>query len=209
MAMTFQECLDYIRSDLYRLNGDLSVKSFLKYFLAEPGFKYLVVMRLCRYLNQKKLLLPLYLVAWFIFRQLRYRYGIAISFRTDIGHGFYIGHFGGIVVNRQVKIGNNCNISQGVTLAQANRGKHEGCPTIGDRVYIGPGAKIFGSIKIGNDVAIGANCVVTDDVPDHAVVVGVPGKVISMKGSVGYVNNVWPPGSPVLSDSLTDRITQS
>lgn len=55
-------------------------------------------------------------------------------------------------------------------------------------MYIGPGAKMFGSIKIGNNVAIGANCVVTKDIPDNAVVVGIPGKVISYEGSNGYVN---------------------
>jgi serine O-acetyltransferase len=55
-------------------------------------------------------------------------------------------------------------------------------------VYIGPGAKIIGAVRVGNNVAIGANCVVTKDVPDNAVVVGVPGKIISFRGSQGYVN---------------------
>jgi len=85
-------------------------------------------------------------------------------------------------------IGKNCNISHQVTLGIANRGTHKGVPIIGDNVYIGPGAKIIGDINIGNNVAIGANCVVTKDVPDNAVVVGVPGKVISYEGSMGYVN---------------------
>lgn len=55
---------------------------------------------------------------------------------------------------------------------------------------IGPGAKIFGNIRIGNGAAIGANCVVTHDVPENAVVVGIPGKVISYKGSKGYINRI-------------------
>ena len=80
-------------------------------------------------------------------------------------------------------------ISQGVTLGQANRGKNKGYPQIGDNVYIGPGAKIVGKIKIGNDVAIGANCVVTKDVPNNSVIVGIPGKVISQAGSIEYINN--------------------
>ena len=67
--------------------------------------------------------------------------------------------------------------------------KKKGSPIIGDNVYIATGAKIIGAIKIGNNVAIGANCVVTKDIPDNAVVVGVPGKVISYEGSKGYVNN--------------------
>ncbi len=114
--------------------------------------------------------------------------GIDIPFSTEIGSGFYIGHFGGIIVNDKSVIGKNCNISQGVTLGQANRGKNKGYPTLGDNVYLGPGAKIVGAVKIGNNVAIGANCVVTKDVPDNSVVVGIPGKIISKEGAVGYVN---------------------
>lgn len=92
------------------------------------------------------------------------------------------------MINEAVSIGRNCNISQGVTLGQANRGKRKGAPIIGDNVYIGAGAKIIGKVKIGNNVAIGANCVVTKDIPDNAVVVGVPGKVISYEGSKYYIN---------------------
>ena len=129
-----------------------------------------------------------YPVALWMLQRQRYRLGIAIPHVTQIGSGFYIGHFGGIVIHEDCKIGKNCNISQGVTIGQANCGERAGCPVIGDNVYIGPGAKIFGAITIGSDVAIGANCVVTKDVPDHAVVVGVPGRVVSDAGSAGYVN---------------------
>lgn len=67
-----------------------------------------------------------------------------------------------------------------------NRGRRKGTPIIGHHVYIGPGAKLIGAVRVGNHAAIG--CVVTDDVPDYAVVVGVPGKVVSFEGSIGYVN---------------------
>jgi len=114
--------------------------------------------------------------------------GISIQIETIIGSGFYIGHFGEIVIHPMSEIGKNCNISQGVTIGKANRGKNKGYPVLGDNVYLGPGAKIVGAVKIGNDVAIGANCVVTKDIPDHSVVVGIPGRVISQGGSQGYVN---------------------
>ncbi len=65
--------------------------------------------------------------------------------------------------------------------------KTEEGPTIGDNVYIAPGVKVFGKIKIGDNVAIGANCVVTKDIPDNAVVVGIPGRIISNEGSGGYI----------------------
>jgi len=56
-------------------------------------------------------------------------------------------------------------------------------------VYIGPGAKVIGAITVGNNVVIGANAVVSRDIPDNAVVAGVPAEIISMKGSVGYIRN--------------------
>ena len=74
-----------------------------------------------------------------------------------------------------------------MVIGHAGRGGKQFVPIIGDRVYIGPGAKLFGKIRIGNDVAIGANAVVTKDVPDNAVVVGVPAKIISYKGSSDFI----------------------
>jgi serine O-acetyltransferase len=146
-------------------------------------------MRTCRFAREHALCrYTVYRFAHFMFMRYTYKFGISIPFETSIGSGFYIGHFGGIVVNERSVIGKNCNISHGVTLGEANRGERKGCPVIGDNVYIGPGAKIVGAVRIGNDVAIGANSVVTKDVPDHSVVVGIPGRVISQDGSAGYVN---------------------
>lgn len=88
-------------------------------------------------------------------------------------------------------IGENCNLSQGVTIGKANRDQEGGFPILGDRVYVGPGAKIFGSVRIGDDAAIGANAVVTKDVPAMGVVGGVPARLISDKGSVGYINKIY------------------
>jgi serine O-acetyltransferase len=119
----------------------------------------------------------------------RYKYGIHVPYSTRIGSGLYIGHFGGIIVDNQALIGRNCNLSQSVTIGQANRGRNKGHSIIGDNVYIGPGAKIVGAVRIGNNVAIGANCVVTHDIPENSVVVGIPGRVISTAGAVGYVNH--------------------
>lgn len=150
--------------------------------------KFSFWMRLCSVLYGKRAYLPLYAVALLRYKHYQFKYGISIPFTTKIGRGFYIGHFGCIVVNPAVVIGKNCNISQGVTIGSANRGENEGCAVIGDGVYIGPGAKIIGHVAIGDNVAIGSNAVVTHDVPTNAVVVGVPAKVISMKGAEGYVN---------------------
>ncbi len=170
-----------IKLDLYRYYGKISLKIFLKSYFLIPGFNYMVWFRI-----GEKFKNPI--VKYIIYRK-SIRFGIQIPIDTNIGEGFYIGHFGDIVINGQSKIGKNCNISQGVTIGQSSRGKNRGHPTIGDNCYIGPGAKIIGNIKLGNNVAIGANAVVTKDVEDYAVVVGIPGKVISHHGSVGYVIN--------------------
>lgn len=189
--MKFNEYKFLVYSDFYRITDFRGWWKFIKLLFNHEGFSYTFWMRTCSYLKRKKLLkLFLYPIAKGIFRHYKYKYGIVIPFTTKIGSGFYIGHFGQIIVNGNSIIGKNCNISQGVTLGQVNRGNKIGSPIIGDNVYIGPGVKIIGNIKVGNDVAIGANCVVTKDIPDNAVVVGIPGKVISFAGSTGYVNRI-------------------
>ena len=72
---------------------------------------------------------------------------------------------------------------------KSHQGARKGTSVIGDNVYIGPGSIVIGSIRIGNNVAIVANTVVTKHVPYNAVVVGVPGRVISLNGSTDYVMN--------------------
>ena len=112
-----------------------------------------------------------------VFTHYKYKFGCASPHSTSIGRGLYIGHIQDIVINERAVIEDNSNISQGVTIGQANRGRRKGTPVIGSNVYIGPGAKIVGAVQVGDHVAIGANCVVTDDVPDYAVVVGNAGAV--------------------------------
>jgi len=183
--MRFRELKFLIKSDLYRYIGKISISLIIKTWLYDPGFKYTFWMRICKFLRQTALFkYSIYRIAILFLNHYKYKYGISIPFMTKIGSGFYIGHFGCIVVNPNAIIGDNCNISHGVTIGQSNRGQRKGYPTIGNNVYIAPGAKIIGNIKIGNNVAIGANCVVTNDIPDDAVAVGIPARVISYKGSL-------------------------
>ena len=113
--------------------------------------------------------------------------GIAIQPQATIGEGLYIGHGGSIYVGGKVRMGKNCNLSHEVTIGVAGRGDKRGMPILGDRVYIAPGAKVFGKLQIGDDVAIGANAVVTKSIPDRAVAVGIPARVISDAGSFDFV----------------------
>jgi serine O-acetyltransferase len=187
--MRFREFIGLVESDLYRHTGNVSIPLVLRNIMFTPGFKYSFWMRLCTYLSQQTFSkYSIYWVSAIMLAHYRDKYGIDIPFTTQIGRGLYIGHSGGIVVGAE-SIGNNFSISQGVTIGQTNRGEKKGRPTIGNNVYVGPGAIVIGNIKIGDNVAIGANSVVTKDIPDNAVVVGVPGRVISYRGAEGYLLN--------------------
>lgn len=111
--------------------------------------------------------------------------GYEIPINT-IGPGLALTHRGTIVINDQAQIGANCKINVCVNIGSRGKEQQE-VPRIGDNVYIGPGAKIFGAIEIGNDVAIGANSVVNKNVEDHATVVGVPAKCINHNGTNGLL----------------------
>ncbi|MGQ4648013.1 DapH/DapD/GlmU-related protein [Lyngbya aestuarii] len=107
--------------------------------------------------------------------------------RAKIGKGLYMPHATGIILHIDSQIGEYCNLGHQVTIGVGGRGEKQGTPQLGDRVFVGPGAKIFGPITIGNDVAIGANAVVTKDLPNNAVAVGIPAKIISYKGSQDFI----------------------
>jgi serine O-acetyltransferase len=113
--------------------------------------------------------------------------GVELPNRAEIGAGLYMPHANGIVVHIDAKIGRYCNVAQQVTIGVGGRSPDRGTPMLGERVFIGPGAKLFGAIAIGNDVAIGANAVLMKDLPDFAVAVGVPAKVISYAGSQEFI----------------------
>ena len=105
--------------------------------------------------------------------------GIELPCEVEVGDGFVIDHFGGIVVSGYAKFGHHCRIRNGVVVGLKNV-EDVVAPVFGDYVDIGAGAKVLGRIKIGNHVHIGANAVVLTDVPDNSIAVGVPA-VIKMK----------------------------
>jgi serine O-acetyltransferase len=120
----------------------------------------------------------------FLSHRVRSKWGIDIAISAEIGPGFYIGHFGGIIIGGRARIGRDVNISQLVTIGASGRGDKEEVPTIGDGVYIAPGAKLYGKIRIGNNVKIGPNTVIYRDVPDNAVVAPVPFVTLTYLGNV-------------------------
>lgn len=176
-----------IASDLYRYSGLQGRMGFLK-GLKIPGFRYM-------YLIRKASLCKKYSLPWIIYTRLIHRYsfkyGFQIPIHTQIGHGFYIGHFGTIVINENAKIGKNCNIAHNVTIGQANRGRLMGCPTLGDYVWIGTGSVIVGNITIGSNVLIAPNSFVNVDVPENSLVLGNPCQIIpKVNPCEGYIGSI-------------------
>tara|TARA_R100001369_G_scaffold11984_2_gene25794 strand:+ start:43 stop:594 length:552 start_codon:yes stop_codon:yes gene_type:complete len=113
--------------------------------------------------------------------------GISLPYSAIIGERFYIGHFGGIIINAQAVIGNNCNISQGVTIGVSGTKQKRGVPILGDNVYIGANAIVVGEISVGDGAVIGANSLVTKDVLSNTTVLGVPALKINDHNSNGYI----------------------
>jgi len=181
--MSKKDLISIIRSDLYRIFGYYNKKIFIKALVLKSwnaGAHYLIYLRLCYYLNLNGNKI-LYKILNRKLKNLQIKYGIEIQSTTKIGKALFIPHFGGIVIHENTIIGDNCTILQGVTIGINSFKNIKEAATIGNNVTIGAGAKIIGKIKIGNDVTIGANAVVNKDIPNQAVVVGNPAKVISYK----------------------------
>jgi len=154
--------------------------------LRSPGVQAVIVFRFGQWLDSQPSLLKLLLQPiYFVLNGLvQIMWGIELPRSAMIGPGLYIGHFGGITIAPGVIIGRNCDISQHITIGLSGQGEKAGVPTIGDNVYIAPGAQVFGKISVGSNVKIGANAVIYKDIPDNAIVVLDPGfKIVSYKGN--------------------------
>lgn len=177
-----------IQKDFYRESGQwLSTISIWKKCLS-PNLHYVYILRKAQ-MYRKKSILGIF---WRIrLRHFQIKYGFQIYPETQIGEGLYLGHWGSLVINPNAIIGKNCNIAQGVTIGQQNRGKNQGCPTIGNRVWIGSNAAIIGNIIIGDNVLIAPNTFVNFNVPSNSVVIGNPGTIIPRESATeGYINNI-------------------
>lgn len=192
--VSFAKLKALLAADLYRYAGRVSTSAFLKHYAFTPGYKYTVLMRTCGWLKLKPLkAFGLYPLAKLLLLRARYKYGFAIPEYMEIGPGLFLNRFGGFYFHGDTVLGSNVNITHGVVLGYMNRGSRRGAPVIGDRVFLGSGAKVIGGIQIGAEAAIGANAVVTKDVPPRGVAGGIPAKLLSDQGSDGYINRLAPP----------------
>jgi serine O-acetyltransferase len=178
---------DSIKADLFRYEGRVNFKVFLRLLFFTPGFTYSFCLRKA---SLSKGCPWCYIVWKILLKYFSYKYGFQIPISTSIGNGLYIGHFGTIVINEKVVLGRNCNLAHGITIGQTNRGLLAGTPKIGNCVWIGTGAVIVGSIVIGDNVLIAPNSFVNQDVPDNSIVIGNPAKIIPrLDATEGYVIN--------------------
>lgn len=176
-----------IQKDFYRESGKWLSTQQIWAKCANPNLHFIYLLRKCQKYAKKS---PKGIFWRMILRHHQIKYGFQIYPETQIGEGLYLGHWGHLVINPKAKIGKNCNIAQGVTIGQQNRGKYEGFPVIGDEVWIGPNAVIVGGITIGNNVLIAPNAYVATDIPDNSVVVGNPAKWVNKDAATeGYINN--------------------
>lgn len=107
------------------------------------------------------------------------RYGAKLGFSVcpnTCGPGLYLVHWGSIVISSKAAIGKNCTIHSCVNVGASD----SGAPTMGEDVYLGPGAKLFGNIRLGDRVRVGANAVVNKSFPDDVTLVGVPANVVKL-----------------------------
>ena len=182
----------YIESDLRSLNCyPITFKSYLGGVLCPTVWKFQIKLRKLEYhINCRNR--NIFEKGVNYIRKKRFEaYGIKLGFTIPInvfGPGLCLGHPGTIIVNSHVKVGSNCRIMAGVNVGNSSPINSsdwvpDNTPTIGNNVYIGPGAKLFGKISIGDNAAIGANAVVNKDVPAGVTVAGVPAKIVSQKPS--------------------------
>lgn len=172
-----EELQFYIAADMMMNHGKFhwSWKDRLKHIVA-PDYimRYLKHLRYLQYLSCSKQCSPLGLCRFLFhkirYRQLGYRLGFSIDYNA-LGYGVNIPHYGTIVVGRTSTIGNYAVLHTSICVTGTGN-------QIGDAPYISTGAKVISTVKIGDNVALGANCVVNKDIPANCMAAGIPAKAI-------------------------------
>lgn len=164
-----------VKADLARLSnsGNASTRTLIAGLLSQ-GFQAILIYRFFNWVLGKRL--PGQPFRFFFERFIEITCGISIPAGCQIGKGFRIHHFGGIIFHPSARIGDNLTCYHQVTIGDiGGQGK---AATLGNNVMLGAGAKVIGDVIIGDNVIVGANAVVTKDVPDNMVVVGNPARFL-------------------------------
>lgn len=179
---------------------DPAATGYLEVILTYAGLHALWLYRIAHFFYRRKW----YFIARSISQFARFLTGIEIHPGAKIGRRFFIDHGAGVVIGETCEIGDDVTLYQGVTLGGTGKEKGKRHPTLLNGVLVATGAKVLGSITIGENAKIGANSVVLKDVPNNTTVVGIPGKVVVQDGI--RVNNQFDHCD--LPDPVADRLLQ-
>jgi len=175
---------EYIKSIMDR---DPAAKSKIGIVLTYPGVKAVFFHRIANFFSKAGFAL----IARIVSQSSRFLTGIEIHPAAKIGKNFFIDHGMGVVIGETAEIEDNVTLYHSVTLGgispSTNSGEQRGIkrhPTLKNNVVVGSGAQVLGPIIVGEFAKIGANAVVTRDVPEHAIMVGVPAKNIRTKSEI-------------------------
>lgn len=157
---------------------DPAATSNISIFLLYPGVRAVIDHRIAHWFYKHKH----FYIARSISQRSRKRTGIEIHPGAQIGKRLVIDHGMGIVIGETAIIGDDCLLYQGVTLGGSGKEKGKRHPTLGNNVLVGAGAKVLGSFTIGDNARIAANAVVLNAIPANATAVGVPARVVRVKG---------------------------
>ena len=181
-----------VYADLFRYTGNARrtekiYTTYLQELMSSPEFLYISTMRRTRFYHDqmsrydgfnKFMYTCKFKVFNFWLDRLSRKYHFQIPYDTNIGKGFYLAHFGRVIIHPKAVIGYNVNVSTGVVIGTQFRGKRKGAPHIGNFVWIGANAVILSGVTISTHSVVAAGAVVTKDVPPHSLVAGVPAKII-------------------------------
>lgn len=173
-----QNILKTIKEDIGTIyRKDPAARDLLEVIFCYPGFHALLLHRVAHKLWVWKVPVLPRLISTFA----RFLTGIDIHPGATIGRRFFIDHGMGVVIGETTEIGDDVLIYQGVTLGGTSSKQEKRHPTLKRGVVVGAGAKVLGNITIGSYAKVGAGSVVVSEVPDHATVVGIPGRVVIQK----------------------------
>ena len=158
---------DNLRQDYSRIReirGSRSSLFWLECLLFENGFNAVLLYRIAHGFKSRRI--PF--MGPFFARLSQIITGVEIGPAAMIGPGLFISHGEGVVIGGGVKIGRNAFLLQQVTIGATSQARIDQMPVLGDDVFVGAGARVLGGVRIGSHVKIGANSVVTENVPDHS-----------------------------------------
>lgn len=182
MIQNKQDLKYYLAEDLKRYDeGKPTLKDLILHNEKWYIYHYVRHLRYTEYyLNTNK---NKFAYLWHLFRYKRLGFKLKVTiYLNTVGAGLRIYHAGDFIhISSSSKIGSNCTLLPGVVFGNKYEYSCDSSITVGNNCYFGLGVRVFGPLKIGDNVMVGANSVITKDIPDNAVVGGVPAKIIRIK----------------------------